>query len=62
MKDIGYPSTRGCRSPMNWEIDFMGCSIAVSWFGMRRMQRGRLQRTPLRKRSSNGSMFSPTNS
>ena len=38
MKGTGCPSTRGCPSPMNWEIASMDCCTAVSWFGMRRMQ------------------------
>ena len=59
VRDIGCPSTRGCPSPMSWEITSMGCSIAAGWFGTRRMLRGKSQRMPLRKRSSNRSTFSP---
>ena len=62
MKDIGCPSTRGCPFPMSWEIASMGCSIAVGWCGTKRMQRGKLQRTLLRKRSFNRPMFSPVTS
>ena len=60
-QDIGYPLTRGCLSPMSWEIASTGCSITVSWSGTKRMWRGRSQRMLLRKRSFNRSMFSPIN-
>ena len=59
MRDTGCPSTRGCRSPMNWGIASTGCCTVVGWFRMKRMWRGKLQRMPLRKRSSNRSTFNP---
>ena len=59
MKDIGCPSTRGCPSPMNWEIASMGCSTVAGWLGTKMMWRGKSQRTLLRKRSFNRPTFSP---
>ena len=36
----GCPSTRGCLSPMNWEIASMDCCTVVGWFGTMRTRRG----------------------